>query len=54
MTKGVAAIEKCYEGMEEDCSPVSDESWFAGESFIKYGSPENDFSSMPVCPLIRS
>jgi len=35
-------IERCCKGREEDCSPVSEDSRFAGESFTKEGSPRRD------------
>jgi len=33
-------IDQCYKGREEDCSPVSKDSRFAGESFTKMRSPK--------------
>jgi len=44
-------IEMCYQGSEEDCSPVSEDSRFAGESFSKEGSPETDPSPGGGQPL---
>jgi len=35
-------IERCYKGREEDCSPISEDSRFAGESITKEGSPTRD------------
>lgn len=34
------AIERCYTGREENCSPISKDSRFAGENFTNEGSPE--------------
>jgi len=42
--------EKCYKGREEDCSPISEESKFAGESFTKERSPTRDPSPATVSP----
>ena len=53
MTEG-PATEMCYEGMEQNCSPISDASRLAGKSFLKQNSPEGDLSLLAVCPFIRS
>jgi len=45
-----STIERCYKGREEDCSPVSEDSRFTGESFTKEGSPERDPSPVAVSP----
>ena len=44
-------IARCYKGREEDCSPVLEDSRFAGESFSKEGSPETDPSPGGGQPL---
>ena len=41
--KTTGTIARCYKGREEDCSPVSEDSRFAGESFTKEGSPGRAF-----------
>jgi len=33
-------IERCYKGREEDCSPISEDSRFIGQSFTSKESPE--------------
>jgi len=43
-------IERYYNGREEDCSPISEDARFTGESFTKEGSPTRDPSSMAVSP----
>ena len=43
-------IERCYTGREEDCTPISRDSRFAGESFTKEGSPERNPSPVAVSP----
>jgi len=43
-------IERCCKGREEDCSPVSEDSRFAGESFTKEKSPGRDPSPVAVSP----
>jgi len=47
-------IERCYQGSEEDCSPVSEDSRFAGESFTKEGSPTRDPSPVAGSPTMGS
>ena len=42
--------ERCYKGREEDCSPGSEDSRFAGESLTKDRSPERDPSPVAVSP----
>ena len=41
---------QCYKGRKEDCSPVSEDSTFAEESFTKEGSPERDPFPVAVSP----
>jgi len=43
-------IERCYKGREEDCSPISEDSKYAGESFTKEESPTRDPSPLAVSP----
>ena len=43
-----STIERCYKGREEDCSPISEDCRFAGESFTKEGSLERDPSLVAV------
>ena len=43
-----STIERYYKGREEDCSPISEDSRFAGESFTKEGSLERDPSLVAV------
>jgi len=38
--KRTGTIESCYQGRGEGCSPVSEDSRFAGESSTNEGSPE--------------
>jgi len=42
--------ERCHEGREEDCLPVSEDSRFAGESFTKEGSLGRDPSPVAISP----
>jgi len=46
----IGMIEECYKGREEDCSPVSEDSRFGGESSTKEGSPTRDPSTVAVSP----
>ena len=48
--KRTSTIERCYKGREENYSPVSEDSRFAGENFTKEGSPERDPSPVAVSP----
>jgi len=50
----INTIEKCHKGREEDCSLLSEDSRFTGESFTKEGSPERDPSPLAVSPSMRS
>ena len=43
-------IERCYEGRKEDCSPISEDSRFAGEIFTKEEPPGRDPSPVAVSP----
>jgi len=43
-------IERCYEGREENCSPISEVSRFAGKSFTSERSPDRDPSPVAVSP----
>jgi len=43
-------IERRCKGKEKDCSPISEESRFAVESFTKEGSPKRDPSPEAVSP----
>jgi len=45
-----STIERCYEGKEKDCSPISEDSRFTGKSFIKEQSPEKDPSPVAISP----
>ena len=45
-----STIERYYKGQEDDCSPVSEDSRFARESFTKEGSPERDLSLLALSP----
>jgi len=47
--KKTGTIERCSKGME-DCSPISEDSRLAGESFTKEGSPTRDPSLVAVSP----
>jgi len=38
----IGTIKSCYKGRDEDCSSISEESRFTGESFTKEGSPGRD------------
>jgi len=44
-------IERCYNGREEYCAPVSEDSKFAEKSFSKEGSPESNPSPSGSQPL---
>ena len=46
----ISTIERCYKGREEDCSPISEDSRFTGESFTKEESPERDPSPVADSP----
>lgn len=48
--RGTGTTGRCYKGKEEGCSPVSEESRFAGESSTKEGSLETDPSLVAVSP----
>ena len=48
--KRTSTIERCYKGREENYSPVSEDSRFAGENFTKEGSPERAPSSGRISP----
>ena len=48
--KRTGTIERFYKVREEDCSPISEDARFTGESFTKEGSPTRDPSSMAVSP----
>ena len=52
--KRADTIERCYKGREEDCSPVSEDSRFTGESSTKEGSPGRDPSPLAVSPYMTS
>lgn len=43
-------IERCYTGREEDCTPISRDSRFAGENFTRKDTPERDLSPVAVSP----
>jgi len=43
-------IERYYKGREEACSPISEDSRFAGKSFTKERSPRGDPSPVAVSP----
>jgi len=43
-------IARCYKGREEDCSLISEDSRFTGESFTKEESPERDPSPVADSP----
>lgn len=43
-------IERYYKGREKDCSPLSEDSSFAGENFPEEGSLERDPSPLTVSP----
>jgi len=43
-------IERYYKGREEDCSPISEDSRFAGESFTKDRSTKINTTSVAVSP----
>jgi len=45
-----STIGRCYKGKKEDCTPVSGDSRFAGESSSKEGSPARDPSPGAVSP----
>jgi len=42
--------ERYYKGREEGCSPISEDSRFAGESFSKKGASEKDPSPGTISP----
>jgi len=47
-------IERCYKGRKADCSLVSEDSTFAGKSFIKEESPEGNPSPAAVSLQMKS